>query len=93
MSKPTVPVDVVTDLRARLAKGKEEVDRGRYALARQAFRSALKAVDSVIIEYLDSDTLRRIRGEIDAADRQALRACQAENDAIRKRGATLLSCD
>ena len=88
-----MPVDVVADLRARLAKGKEEIDRGRYALARQAFRSALKAVDSVIIEYLDSDTLRRIRGEIDAADRQALRACQAENDAIRKRGATLLSCD
>jgi hypothetical protein len=81
------------DLRSRLTSGKDQVDQGQYALARRLYRSALSTTDSAIGEFAESENLRSIRAELDLADRRALRACQAENDVLRKRGGRVAPCE
>jgi hypothetical protein len=34
-----------------------------------------------------------VRNDLEAADRRALRACQAENDVNRKRGGRQVACE
>ncbi len=91
--KKLVPVDVVVGLQTQLSSGKDQVDQGQYVLARRIFASALAAADAGINTFPGSETLRSIRAQLDSADRNAVRACQAENDVIRKRGGKAASCD
>jgi hypothetical protein len=80
-------------LRTQLTNGKEQADQGQYALGRRIFASAVTAADAAINKFSGSENLRSLRAELDSADRRALRACQAENDLIRKRGGTVLPCE
>jgi hypothetical protein len=81
------------DLRTRLTSGKEQVEQGQYALARRIYRTALTSADGAIAQFAESENLRSLRGELDLADRRALRACEAENEVVKKRGGRAAPCE
>jgi len=91
--KRTAPVDVLSDVEGRLASGNEEAEIGLYSLARRIYHDAMVVTDAALSKYSQSDTLRSIRTSLNQADQRALRACQAENETLRKSGRATIPCD
>jgi hypothetical protein len=91
--KRTVPVDVLSDVEGRLASGNEEAEIGLYSLARRIYHDAIRVTDAALSKYSQADTLRAIRTNLNQADQRALRACQAENDSLRKSGRATIPCE
>lgn len=84
--------DLVVDARSRVSVAGEQADQGNYAAARQTLAAALARLDSAAARASDSESLRGVRREIEAAQKRTAEACGAESDLRRRHGQTPLSC-
>jgi hypothetical protein len=88
-----LPPELLTELRERLAHGREITEYGQYAAARRIYRAALDRIDNLGDRYVGSQALLFVKQELEQASERALAACTAENDVIRKRSGRSLPCE
>lgn len=88
----SAPPALLLALRDRFDAGAKHVDDGDYAAGRRIFHELLVRTDSVLQKYVTSPALTSLRDEIQRADAQARAACGAENDLLRRRGASEKPC-
>jgi serine/threonine protein kinase len=87
-----LPSEVLTGLRERLAHGKENMESGEYARARQIYRAALDQIGKLNDRYAGAQALLSVRQDLEQAAERALAACTAENEVAAKRNATPVPC-
>ena len=93
MQQELLPFEAVSDLRERLAHGKEQADFGEYATAHGIFLAALKQVALLSDRYAGTQALPSLKHDIEEAARRVLAACAAENAVLRKRDERALKCE
>lgn len=87
-----IAADLVVDARSRVSVAGEQADQGNYAAARQTLAGALARLDSAAARASDTESLRGVRREIEAAQKRNSEACGAESELRRRHGQTPLSC-
>jgi hypothetical protein len=87
-----LPSEVLTGLRERLAHGKENMESGEYARARQIYKSALDQIGKLNDRYAGAQALLFVKQDLEQAAERALAACTAENEVAVKRNAPQVPC-
>ena len=87
-----LPSEVLTGLRERLAHGRENVESGEYARARQIYKAALDQIVTLNDRYAGAQALRSMKQDLEQASERALAACSAENEVAAKRNVPAEPC-
>ena len=87
-----LPSEVLTGLRERLAHGKENMESGEYARARQIYKAALDQIGKLNDRYAGAQALLFVKRDLEQAAERALAACTAENEVAIKRNAPQVPC-
>lgn len=87
-----LPSEVLTGLRERLAHGRENVESGEYARARQIYKAALDQIVTLNDRYAGAQALRSMKQDLEQASERALAACSAENEVAAKRNVPAVPC-
>ena len=91
-SSNTIAADVAVDARSRVSVAGEQADQGNYAAALRTLADALARLDSAAARASDSESLRGVRREIEAARKRTADACGAESELRRRHGQAPLTC-
>lgn len=87
-----LPSEVVAGLRERLTHGRENMESGEYARARQIYRAALDQVGRLTERYAGTQSLLLLKQDLEQAAERALAACNAENEVAARRNVSQVPC-